>query len=867
MGQPGSPSPTPVSASRAPGRRWLRALQVLLLAVMAVAALALAALRFWFVPHIDTYRPALERAASRVVDAPVRIDRLAAQWEGWTLRLEADGVAVLDDAGEPALSIGQAQAAISWRSLVYWRPEFTYLDASGIRLDVHRESARQWQVAGRQIEVGRREGRLLDRPAMRWLLRQPSVQVRDVQVQLTDALGEWPDMTLTDGAAALQHDLLGDTRFSVQATPPADLGQSLTVRGELHRDALLDATAWQGDLFAQWQDVDATTLQALLGVTQTQFSGRVSARGWARVEAGRVGGWSADLAVSDFGMAAPQVAVQVPVGTAHLQGDARREDATLTWEPLAGTLSLPRWFEEADIPLRDLAGELRVTYADATPVWHFTGLRGSAGEPGQSAHFAVDGQWQKGGRGVAGLIDLTGRVEEADARAVSRFMPRQIGPAVRRWLRDGIADGRISQTQVTLRGDLADFPFDKHPDAGEFRVAGEVTDLTLDVLPQRAGTWPRFEAVNGHLEVARASLTAHVRDARVQAGLPAAVAIGPTHVEIPDLHAGAVLTVGGEAHGPASAFLAYVRATPLEGFTGGFLRETRADGSLTVPLTVRVPLAQVSDTEVEGEVQLAGNTVRLHPLAPPFANTHGAVTFTQKRIGARDVRTRWLDGPLRAQGEVELAGGGAITLDGVLQASAIRRAWPAGVLEQMQGSLTYRGEVTGGPKGLAMTVNSDLRGLALSLPAPLAKPAGVAWPTTIRVRQGASEGTREVAVSVGQVLDAIAEFGGTDAGAAPRRVGVGVGRAARLPEAGVGLDVKTDVLDLGQWAEAAAALAAQGEDAAGAAAADWAARLPVTATIEAGRIDAVGQRLDAARVQVTRTAAGRVAGPAAGAPG
>lgn len=856
MGLPGSRETTPAPVKRSVARRVLSIALGAALVLALVLAAAAAALRFWIVPQIDTYRPALERAASRVVQAPVRIDALSAEWQGWQPHLRAQGVRVLDEAGQAALDVREVQAALSWRSLLHWQPEFSYLDAAGITLAVRRESETRWHVAGRQIALGRREGRLLDRPAMQWLLRQRSVQVRDVKVELADEVGVYPAITLTGGSAALQHDLLGDTRFSIQATPPDGFGQALTLRGELRRDAVLEPAAWRGELFAQWQDVDTALVQSALGIDYPAFAGRASARAWAGVDAGGVGNWSADVAVAAFAMTARQVRIQVPAGTAHLHGDATRRQAAARWAPLTGTLSLPRWFESADIPIQDLMGELHVTYGGDTPVWQFRGVRGTAGEPGQQARFATDGQWQRGGRGVAGLIDLTGRLEEADALAVSRFMPRQVGPGVRRWLREGVQGGRISQADVTLRGDLADFPFDRQPQAGDFQVAGHLADVTLDVLPQRAGTWPRFERVSGQLAVSRARLTAQVAQAVVQAGLPEPVSIGPTTIEIPDLHAGAVLSVAGEATGPARAFLAYVQQTPLTGFTAGFLDAAEATGALTVPLRVQVPLSQVNETEVQGEVRLAGNTIRLHPLAPPFTDARGAVTFTQRGLGARQVRARWLGGPVNAEGEVALAGGGAIVFNGNLQASAVHRAWPAEVFKRLEGGFGYRGEVTGGPDGVTLAIRSDLRGLSIALPAPLDKPAEVAWPMTVRVARGEQEGTRQVSVALADKAQATAEFAAAAEGVAPRRIGVGVGRPASLPADGVDLTVSTDVLDVGTWAQTVTALAAEGEDAAGAAAADWATRLPVSATLEARRIDALGQRLDAARVRVSRTTAG-----------
>src|SRR5690606_18679165 len=137
---------------------------------------------------------------------------------------------------------------------------------------------------------------------------------------------------------------------------------------------------------------------------------------------------------------------------------------------------------------------------------------------------------------------------------------------------------------VRLAGDLADFPFDGPAAAGVFRVFGRLRDVEVDVAPQAKDPWPRFESIQGNLLIDRGALTAQLDHATIREGLPQAVALTAVQLGIPKLRDGAVLTVQGEAAGPAEAFLEYVRRTPLAGLTGRVLQETRATGDWRLPL-------------------------------------------------------------------------------------------------------------------------------------------------------------------------------------------------------------------------------------------------------------------------------------------
>src|SRR5690606_5290916 len=135
------------------------------------------------------------------------------------------------------------------------------------------------------------------------------------------------------------------------------------------------------------------------------------------------------------------------------------------------------------------------------------------------------------------------------------------------------------------------------------------------------------------------------------------------------------------------------------------------------PARVVVPFGALEQLQVQGEVHLAGNTVTLHPSAPPLIDSQGVVTFGHDSVGAREVRAQFLGRPLSAEGVMPLAGGQGIRLRGGLTAAALRRHWgDHAALRRLSGATVFEATVASGPRGPALALRSELVGLGLDLP-------------------------------------------------------------------------------------------------------------------------------------------------------
>ncbi|OYU73542.1 MAG: hypothetical protein CFE45_37050, partial [Burkholderiales bacterium PBB5] len=241
-----------------------------------------------------------------------------------------------------------------------------------------------------------------------------------------------------------------------------------------------------------------------------------------------------------------------------------------------GVLELPGVFEDASVPLNHLATQLqwRVDAApagsDALPRIELKVV--NARFDNAAARGVLNATWHTGpgtgfGKGtrLPGVLALDGSLSEGRAVQVARYLPLGIGSSTRRWVQRAVQAGEVRQVQYRVKGDLWDFPYVNKRD-GEFRIAGQVKDVTLAPVPSvPAGggepawdsPWPAFTALNGELVFERNSMSFQQTKGRLWGQ-----ELSEVQGRIRELSARAVLEVDGRARGPAGALLRLLRTPP-----------------------------------------------------------------------------------------------------------------------------------------------------------------------------------------------------------------------------------------------------------------------------------------------------------------
>jgi uncharacterized protein (TIGR02099 family) len=408
-------------------------------------------------------------------------------------------------------------------------------------------------------------------------------------------------------------------------------------------------------------------------------------------------------------------------GFANLSGTVRATDrgGRVSLASRRATLSFPGVFAEPTVALDRLDGDVDWSVEPDRGVHRLQVSVPRLAVTNADGAATASGTWRSGGQGP-GLVEISGRVARVEAQRVKRYLPLKVAPRAREWVDNALVAGIAENLTFELGGDLFDFPF-RDESAGRFRLSASVRDVTLAYAPQ----WPRVEQARGELQFAGAGM-----EFKAQSGVIGGLRVTEAVARIPDMKDGQ-LAVEGRAVGPAQAMLSVVNDSPVAATVSTFTRDLGIGGDARLALRLQVPLNDLAATRVAGSVELAGNDVVIDRTLPELVGAIGRIEFTERGVSVPEIRGTLLGGPLRI--EVRPAGEGRMRADasGSIDAAGMRRLVDNPLTRRLDGRTDYRASVEIDRRASTLRLESDLVGLASTLPEPFAKAAAAAWPLRV----------------------------------------------------------------------------------------------------------------------------------------
>lgn len=399
-----------------------------------------------------------------------------------------------------------------------------------------------------------------------------------------------------------------------------------------------------------------------------------------------------------------------------------------------GTLLYPGMWEDPLVPLDELQAALSWRI-DATPDGaDAVELKlGSLSVANADLQAELSATWQgvlahdtpHADRGP-GRLDLRARVLRARAQSVARYLPLAIDEEARAHVRDAVRGGRIRSGTVRVRGDLADFPFDGVRDA-EMRVLLQLQDVRYAFMPEAAGAsapgWPAVERIQGELEFDRLAMKLR----RMQ-GQMAGYELREVQGGIADVSADRPrLQMQGEGRGPLADVLRVLRLAPPGPQAAAALEPMRATGPSQLNLALDMPLDDPGQTRLRGSLQLQGNELRLAPDLPPLMGARGSIDFDPQGLQLRGMTARLLGGDTSFEGSIGFGGAVRLSAQGQAGAEALRSAAAGGpwaeLASLLRGQAAWRANLAVNAGRSEFSLQSNLVGMQVDLPPPLAKPA------------------------------------------------------------------------------------------------------------------------------------------------
>jgi uncharacterized protein (TIGR02099 family) len=460
-----------------------------------------------------------------------------------------------------------------------------------------------------------------------------------------------------------------------------------------------------------------------------------------------------------------------------------------------------------------------------------------------AAHLAgtAQGTWKSMPKGP-GELDLTARISRADAKHLYRYLPNVVGRDTRDWLRDALLAGNVDDVRMTLKGDLARFPF-ADGKSGTFVVTVNTLGTTLDY----ATGWPALSGVDAEVR-----LEGHRLAVTSSRGRVLGATLGRTTATIADLsHEHPVLVIEGEASGPTHEFLQFIRSSPVSKWIGNFTDDASASGNGKLALKIEMALGKPDAMpKVAGDYQFAANQLQFSGV-PALAAVTGRVAFTERELDGRDLALETLGGAARVSissrdGDVRINAAGNASL------AAVHREFGTPLAARFTGATDWQ-LVLEARNGVATwTLDSTLRGVAVELPRPLGKLAAEPMPLKVERRTSPKDAARDaIVVDYGSLARAVAHRKLDAGGATVDRALLLLGKAAQtsaVPErSGITIRGNVDAANVDDWLAVASA-AAPGSTTGG-------PTLELEAVeLQAGELVAFGRSYDAMSLSARRAA-------------
>ncbi|HET9652153.1 MAG TPA: AsmA-like C-terminal region-containing protein, partial [Usitatibacter sp.] len=202
-----------------------------------------------------------------------------------------------------------------------------------------------------------------------------------------------------------------------------------------------------------------------------------------------------------------------------------------------------------------------------------------------------------------------------------------------------------------------------------------------------------------------------------------------------------LLTIDGDVDTTGAEGLRFLRESPLVAGPGSFTRAVSIEGPgrlklhLDIPLSGTDPVRVAGDYQFNGAVATAAKTLVLRDL-------RGRLSFSERGVRAPELSGTLFGQPAQVALSTQPDGQVLTTLQGRIDAANLAAYVPEAIVSRTTGATEWSARLLSNRSSSELTLASDLKGLAVALPAPLAKQAAESRPITIHIAGLGSDNER-----------------------------------------------------------------------------------------------------------------------------
>lgn len=803
-------------------KKTLRALLLCALTLYFTMAATMLVVRYLVLPHVNEWRPQIEQRLSTEFGSQVTVDSLSANWSGLNPTLSLENLSVRSPQGDTLLNIPRADALVSWRSLLALDLRLQHLDVRGIDITVEKQQDGNISIAGYVLNLEGTTPFKLDGDtlAMRWLLGQGEIAVHDATLRWSDLQRGAPELKFSGVDFALTNGLFSHRLF-IRGKAPEAIAQDFEfiVRAD-HVLSRLGAKAGRhAEIYFAVQDLSPHGLAPWLDLPE--IAGRFAGRAWIDVQNGKLASTVVDIAGSKVGTSisassptalfAQQAQLRVsgllgdllPMFKSDLLAVSSSAQAAIDIHASAqGATVESAFFEPSLVVVEKMDLGLIIKNPHGPVFAHVSGLKLS----NRHLELNLQGDWQAGGASGAGVADMTGMITRLSTSELYRYLTVETTKDARDWLRDSLVQGEFKQAAITLKGDLAEFPFNQPHEKGVFKIDGRYENLTLDYSGPKAGAkgWPALAYADGSILISQLGLKMHSDTGTLLGSNGERLKLENLDVNIPDMGLNPLLAVNMNLKSEGSLFLSVLRQTPLNEQLGNVLNDLGAKGNWNVPLAVHADLNDIEKLQVSGQIEFSGGELSWTQAFPTLDNIQGNLVFSNNHIAPDKLKARFLGEPMQIQGTWGRSNAKGVTIEGVVSMAAVSKLTQAPAFSMLDGRARYRAQITQNNKeGVDVSLSSSLEGLSIALPAPLGKSKetslalSLKWSTT---KQRNNNYRQSLGFTLGDILNGKLERA-PDARSKSffTQAAFSMGSAAVLPSSGTKVDLSLGEVNWSDW--------------------------------------------------------------------
>lgn len=372
--------------------------------------------------------------------------------------------------------------------------------------------------------------------------------------------------------------------------------------------------------------------------------------------------------------------------------------------------------------------------AGAQLLWHYDG----AGLTLRSPYLQVAGEEGK----VAGdflvrlrkdpleedYMDLRVGIRDGDARFTGKYLPTRspgMSPKLSEWLTAAIRAGKVDEGYFQYQGSLL-----KGADAAARSLSLYFRVHAAELAFQPG--WPALREARGEVLIEDSGVRVRVPEGRLLDSR-----VEQVSVEIPQAKPGSAprLALLGQVQSSLVDVLKILQEAPLG--TAATFAGWRGEGPLAGQLKLDIPLAQGQPPQVQVDFATEGATLNLSNPPLELSQLKGAFRFnTASGLSAADIRAQVFGRAVRGRAVAEGSRGKQrtrIEANGRVPLATLSN-W-LGVTQPLplSGELPYALRLTLEGADSQLRVDSDLKGLAVDLPAPFGKAAADTGAATWRM--------------------------------------------------------------------------------------------------------------------------------------